>query len=350
MLLLERHFLRHALYRFFGRESLYDPLCAYVYLTYRCNLSCVYCDDGTGVNYPEKQIDRELTTDEWGEVFRILRRETDTVIITGGEPTCRCDLAEILLRIRRLRYRRVCLLTNALLLDENPDVLASVDMLVVSLDTLDSAKGDRMLGSPGVHRRVRKNVELAGDLRRRWGFKLYLSCCIGPDTVDDAGEVLDFAVRQRIGFTPVPVIRGFYPARELVGNPKYEALIQRTIELKRRGGDVLGTMLYLRAIQRFDKFRCQPTLLARVRPNGDVLYPCNMLNTSGGNLLTLGDYRLAIDEGYRRHGSIPLCDNRCHLGCYLDFSLLVQRPWALFYEAYLGLRKYLAFGGHPPRR
>jgi MoaA/NifB/PqqE/SkfB family radical SAM enzyme len=337
--LLERHFVRHAACHLIGRASLYYPLCGYVYLTYRCNLACSYCDDGTGVKYPDKAIDRELTTEQWKDLFRILRHETDVLILTGGEPTCRTDLVELLRFLQQLRYRWICVLTNALTLDQFPDVLALVDMLYVKLDTLDLDQGDRLLGRPGAQQRILSNVAWAAEHGPPRGCRVCLGCCVTSDTIAAAGRVLDFAVEHNLGFSPMPAICGVYPDPGLKGNPEYEALIQRAIDLKRAGFDVPGSMPYLRGLQRFRKFRCQPTLLARIRPNGEVLYPCGRIGTAGGNILTLGSLPRALDEGVRRHGPIPNCDNRCHFGCYMDFSLLVQHPWTLLYEAYLELKR-----------
>ncbi len=337
MLLLERHFLRHVLYARFGRQSLDYPLMGYIYLTYRCNLACTYCNDGQGVKYPQKQIDRELTFDEWIELFRALRRSIDMLILTGGEPYCRDDLAEILRAVRGMGYRMVCVLTNGLNLDEQTDTLDRIDRLMISLDTMDHGRGDRMLGRPGVHRRIVRNVQLAAGLRRRKRFKLQLNVCITPENVADAHDVIDFALEHNIGFAAVPEIRGFYPADGLVENAEYEALIRRILDLKRRGCDVAGSMLYNQGIRRFDDYRCQPTLLARVRPNGDLIYPCNKRDTAGGNLLQTADYGAAVEQGSRLHGPVPDCDNRCHAGCYMDFSLLVQKPWWLLHELYLAL-------------
>ena len=51
-----------------------------------------------------------------------------------------------------------------------------------------------------------------------------------------------------------------------------------------------------------------------------------ILNAIGVNLLEIGDYDKAIQEGRRKFGGIPLCDNRCHLSCYIEPSLATKNP------------------------
>jgi MoaA/NifB/PqqE/SkfB family radical SAM enzyme len=306
-----------------------------LYLTDRCNLACAYCNDGLGQKDPQKRIDRELSTEEWTRVLAILRRVTDYAIFTGGEPTLRPDLAVITGQAHSMGYRPVCLLTNGLLLDQRLDVLKSVDVLAVSLDTLDSRQGDRILGAAGAHERVLRNIDLAAELQRAHRFALCLIACITPDTIDDACAVLDFAMERGLGFAPAPASGGVAPVPGLTGNPRYEALIRRLIGLKQAGFNILGTPAYLETILHFTPYRCLPTLLARVKPNGELLYPCSKFYTAAGNLLEVGDYDRTVSEGVRRYGLIGSCSRHCQEGCYLDYSILVQNPRYLLEELWL---------------
>ncbi len=340
MFLLERNFIRHILECKVGAYRPYHPLCAYVYFTFRCNLACVYCNDGSGKKYGDCSNEGELDTDGWLKVLEVLRRETDVLIITGGEPTCRKDLPQLLQACTDLAFSKVCLLTNALTLDKHPEVFEHSDMIMISLDTLNEEKADRMMGAKaGTLKKILSNIELAAAARKKHKFKLYFNICITPDNIEDVHEVLDYALELNIGFTPLPEVVAIYPQEGLKDNPAYEQLIDRVINLKQSGCDVLGTMAYVGGIRHFDNYRCLPTLLARVWPNGDLLYPCQKLHKVGGNLLELGDLSLAVDEGIRKHGPIPNCDNRCHVGCYMDFSMAVQQPSLLLREGWYNLKK-----------
>lgn len=337
--LLERNFVHHAVACLRGRYRPYRPLCAYVYLTFRCNLACVYCNDGTGTKYPDAEDRGELDAAGWQRVLEVLRRETDVLIVTGGEPTMRSDLPEILAGARRLGFRTISVLTNAVTVDRHPEVTEHATMIMVSLDTMDHARGDHLMGAPeGTHERILRNVDRLIEERRRRGFRLYFNVCITPDNVADVHDVIDFALERRVGFTPLPEVVGVHPREGLRDNDAYRGLVDRIVALKRAGADILGTLGYLGGIRDFDHYDCLPTLLARVWPDGSLMYPCQKLHKVGGNLHELGDYDAAVDEGIRRHGDLPRCaDARCHVGCYMDFSMAVQRPSLLLREAWCRL-------------
>jgi MoaA/NifB/PqqE/SkfB family radical SAM enzyme len=323
------------------------PLLAYLYLTYRCDLSCSYCDDGTGRSYPERRDAHELDTDAARRLLERLRRETDALILTGGEPLLRDDLGEILDAARALRFDPIILYTNGHSLHRRPEVLGKVDLLMVSLDTLDQDKADRIYRrGPGVARQICDNLERAVTEQRRLGFRLYLNICITPETVDDVAAVIDYAIDRGVGFTALPMLRAAYAAHELVGDPRYEALITRMIRLKREGFPVMGTLPYLEGIRAFRRFRCLPTLLLRVKPNGHVLYPCNKIDGDAGSLLEPGGYSAALRRGAARHGALPRCDARCHDTCYMDFSLCVQHPSLLLAEGYYRFKGWVGGRGH----
>lgn len=329
------NYLYHLVQAALGRRSPYRPLMAYLYLTYRCDLACSYCDDGTGRPYPARPLDRELDTDEVCRLLEIIRRETDGLIVTGGEPLARRDLPQILAHARALGFSPITVCTNGLGLREQAAMLDHVDLLLVSLDTLDESKAETLYRrGPDVIRRVRENIEqlLVPRLRR---VQTYLSICVTPETVADVPAVVDYALAQGLGFTFTPVLRGACIDAGLAGSPAYRAILDAAIRHKRRGAAVMGTLAYLRGLRDRSPFVCRPLLLMRVKPNGALLYPCNKLDHEGGNLLALGSYRAAVAASLRVHGGLPTaCGTRCHEGCYMDVSLMVQRPWLVLQEAY----------------
>jgi len=342
MFQLESNYLRHSVRAWLGRPSSRHPLLAYVYLTYRCNLRCSYCDDGTGVSYPDRPRGRELSTDDALRLLAIVRHETDGIIFTGGEPLMRPDLEPILRGVRALGYRTVALLTNGYALDERWDVLDHVGMLMVSLDTLDTAQGDGLYRrGPGVSARILRNIDRAILEQRRRDFTLYFNVCITPDNIAALHPVIDFAVARRVGLVPIPVLQGQQPPAALRRSEAYRSLIDRLIALKRSGFPVLGTLAYLRRIRDFSPYRCQPALLVRIKPDGHLLYPCNKLNLEGGNLLELGSYDAALAVARARHGAVVSCERSCPEGCYMDFSLCIQHPTLALEESYYRAKSWL---------
>ncbi len=280
-----------------------------------------------GVKYPDKQIDRELSGDEFLELFRIVKKETDGVIFTGGEPFMRKDLEYILRGVRNMGYNPIVLLTNGFNLDKRLEALNYIDILMISLDTLDFKKGDeRYETQNGVSEKIFENILLAKSLSSRLGFKLYFNVCITPDNVEDVDKVVDFCVENDIGFVPLPALVRVYPDEGLRNNEGYKKLIRRIKKLKIDGFPVMGSMGYIGGIEKFSRYRCHPTLLIRVQPNGNILYPCNKLNNVGGNILKMKSYRKALDYSIEKYGKFEKCQYNCQVGCYMDFSLVVDYP------------------------
>jgi cyclic pyranopterin phosphate synthase len=114
-------------------------------LTDRCNLRCVYC-------MPEEMKFRprpELLQD--GELLQMVQLFTqlgfDKFRLTGGEPTVRANLVELVRRIAQTPgVRSLSMTTNGLLLKQlsGPLAQAGLQRVNVSIDTLDPAKFKRL--------------------------------------------------------------------------------------------------------------------------------------------------------------------------------------------------------------
>ncbi|MCI4358552.1 MAG: GTP 3',8-cyclase MoaA [Thermoplasmata archaeon] len=120
-------------------------------LTQRCNLRCVFCHmEGQPVST------EELSPSEIERVVRAgARVGIDRVKLTGGEPTLRTDIVEIVRRIRP-HLREVSMTTNGLKLRElaGPLSEAGLDRVNVSLPSLDPDAYQRLTGVDGVARTV----------------------------------------------------------------------------------------------------------------------------------------------------------------------------------------------------
>ncbi|WP_110079119.1 GTP 3',8-cyclase MoaA [Actinokineospora spheciospongiae] len=110
-----------------------------VSLTDRCNLRCTYCMPAAGLDWmPGSQM---LSDAELGRLIRIAVEDlgvTD-VRFTGGEPTLRKGLEELIASVAALSPRpRISMTTNAVGLARRADALraAGLDRVNVSLDTV----------------------------------------------------------------------------------------------------------------------------------------------------------------------------------------------------------------------
>lgn len=92
------------------------PVLSEVALTYRCNLRCAFCYAGCNC---QQRDGGEMTTEEARRVLRIIKEEArvPSVSFTGGEPTLRLDLPELISFARAIGLR-VNLITNGTRIDE----------------------------------------------------------------------------------------------------------------------------------------------------------------------------------------------------------------------------------------
>lgn len=127
----------------FGRDINYLRIS----LIDHCNLRCVYCMPLRGLTFaPSEEL---LTADE---LELIARAAADVgfgkIRLTGGEPTLRTDLIEIVRRIRSVDgIREITLTTNAILMTDlaRPLREAGLDRVNVHLDTLNPQRLQRVM-------------------------------------------------------------------------------------------------------------------------------------------------------------------------------------------------------------
>lgn len=135
-----------------------------VSLTDRCNYRCLYCMPEEGVDLvPKADV---LTFEEVERLVRVMMRfGVRRVRLTGGEPTVRKDLVELVERLARLGLDDLAMTTNGERLLElaRPLKQAGLSRLNVSIDTLDAAKF-RAITRRGNLERVLAGVELAREL------------------------------------------------------------------------------------------------------------------------------------------------------------------------------------------
>jgi radical SAM protein with 4Fe4S-binding SPASM domain len=112
-------------------------------LTYRCNNNCYFCYTGGPQTRPE------LTTAQWKAALdKIWGSGIPQVVFTGGEPTLRDDLVEL---VDHARQFVTGLVTNGRRLSALAPELhrVSLDYAQVSLESASPEIHDRMVGAPG---------------------------------------------------------------------------------------------------------------------------------------------------------------------------------------------------------
>jgi MoaA/NifB/PqqE/SkfB family radical SAM enzyme len=319
-----KHYFQNLYRRQVRRTNVVAPYAAVLYVTHKCNLACTYCT--------QKEPDvfsAELPTDKTLELLRIIRRETDSILFTGGEPLLRNDIEELARAARRdIKFRSVLLVTNGTLLHRRQELFDSLTGLIVSLDAL-SVDTRMPLSKPAVLPKVLENLQLARSRLPR-PQDITISTVIEEWNIGEIERILDFCGEQGFVFATQTALHEKMPNLRLRQNPRYRALVEKIVERRRSGAQPInGTPKLLRTLLEFGDFQCFPTMFPRVYPNGDVFYPCEPLKKIGGNLLREGSFRKVFARGRKLYGEIPDCKAICYLFGNVVSSYYVKDFWGL---------------------
>lgn len=191
-----------------------------LHLTFRCNLSCLYC------NYP-RLAGRELVTAEWLDIIdQLARLGCCRVDLTGGEPLLRPDLPEIIARIRE-RGMACVVASNGLLVPERKHDLAGANTLILSLDSLGPAN-DCVRGK-GAGRAAIAAVEAA----RSVGLGVKVNAVLTTEMISGLNDLMEFSRGQKLPLS-VNIVRS--------GNPE---LWNRAAELRPGDGEMRAALRLL---------------------------------------------------------------------------------------------------------
>jgi cyclic pyranopterin phosphate synthase len=199
-------------------------------VTDRCNFRCVYCMPEEGMQWLKRET--ILSFDEIERVARVaVDLGVDELRLTGGEPTLRPDLPELVARLSRLPVRSLSLTTNGFLLRTmaRPLAEAGLKRINVSLDTLQHDRFHQIARRHGL------DEVLAGleELERYPGISpIKVNVVAMRDFTED--EVVAFAQLSRrkpyvirfIEFMPLDADGNWQRERVLNGN-EIKAIIER---------------------------------------------------------------------------------------------------------------------------
>ncbi|XP_034936164.1 molybdenum cofactor biosynthesis protein 1 isoform X2 [Chelonus insularis] len=161
----------------FGRHHTYLRIS----LTERCNLRCLYCMPEEGVKLSKN--DQILTTDEIIRLSTLfVRNGVKKIRLTGGEPTVRKDIVNI------IGLESIGMTTNGLTLTRQLPSLqrAGLDALNISLDSLKKDRFEKFTRRQGFHK-VLAAIDLAIQLQYN---PVKINCVVMRGYNDD--EVIDF--------------------------------------------------------------------------------------------------------------------------------------------------------------
>ena len=337
-------------------KSLLEPVAITYYVTTRCNLNCIYCEDfGARRNTQQPPF---LSLDDTLQILRVIRSGVDSVILTGGEPLLHPHIDDLIAHAKtELNFRQITLLTNGLLLPAHEVILAHVDRLVISLDSVDPDFWSGIIDMPTTTaQQILDTIRHYGRYQTSHDFKLIINCVLTPETLPFAPQILDFARENDLLISFSPQAVDDWPRYELVVSEQYKAFVAQLIHIKQDGGPILGSMAYLQMLHDFTPYTCYPTLVPRVMSDGGLVYPCRPIERKGAsnggrpvNLRQVDSWQQAIAHAEAEFGPPPQHCSSCFQQCFAEPSLMQQRPLAHLIEQirYPASRKARLFNHAP---
>lgn len=156
-------------------------------LTEKCNLRCKYCMPEEGVKLTEKS--KLLTIEEIILIAKLfVEQGVRKIRLTGGEPTIRKDLVDIIAQLKQLQdLETVGITTNGLVLTKQLVGFqrAGLDLINISLDTLNVKKFEEI-----TRRRGWERVIAGIDLAIQLGYKPKINCVVMKNFNEN--EICDF--------------------------------------------------------------------------------------------------------------------------------------------------------------
>ncbi len=163
-------------------------------LTHRCPLQCPYCSNPLEL----ERANTELTTAEWRKVMRdaaelgILQ-----VHLSGGEPTARKDLEEILEAAVKAGLYTNLITAGVLLTRERLEALARIglDHVQLSIQDVDAENADRIAAYKGGSAKKREVARWVGEI----GLALTINAPLHRQNIDSLERIIDYSVEVGAG-------------------------------------------------------------------------------------------------------------------------------------------------------
>ena len=167
------------------------PFLVALNLTRRCNLACAHCylDAGTRAGGDATELSTDEVRATIGQIAE-LSRET-MVVLTGGEPLMRPDIAELARAGADLGLMMVVGTNGTALTDARVAELraAGVAGVGISVDSLDPERHDAFRGLPGAWARTMAGI----DACRRGGLAFQIHFSVTEENAGELDAMLDFA-------------------------------------------------------------------------------------------------------------------------------------------------------------
>jgi uncharacterized radical SAM superfamily Fe-S cluster-containing enzyme len=220
-----------------------------IHITARCNTNCAVCvaDDGTKDKF---WLDRIWTLKNFEDFLKLIKNKKKVVLLSGGEPTVRDDLPQIIKLIKdsgNIPY----LITNGVRLADYEYTKklkdAGLEIVMFSLDSLIKETNDKLRGGHGIYDAKMQALENI----RRCGIRVYLSMTVIDGLNDkEIGNMINFAAMNSDYISGV-ILRPVLPWGKITYDIGKDLVISDLIKLASIQTNGLINKEYLLEFRRF---------------------------------------------------------------------------------------------------
>jgi MoaA/NifB/PqqE/SkfB family radical SAM enzyme len=317
------------------------PFFGSIECTRRCNSKCAFCPIG---NEKPEFKKGEMNTQDFCKILdQMVEFDIMAVSFLGGEPTLRKDLVEL-----GEYCAKVDLLsqvsTNGITLADNADAYTkALDVLVISLDTLDPQKYHDIRGVDEYDQVVQGIKEAVKVAEKNHCVILVntVICAENTKEVEDVikyatalgtdGILLDFATFHDYWVTLTTEGSRYDPKKMDWRNKKEEVrkLVPRLIEMRKKY-PILTSKAYLETFVSGNfKYRCHPYLFCCVNRVGEISVPCYDSPVTRFYSLLDGKRRLKdfwfMPEVKAARRQVKDCTT-CYMHCIVELSKVLGEP------------------------
>jgi len=310
------------------------PDCIIFDLTHRCVCRCRYCSI-----WSHQDERPELTARQWRTVIDDFVRWLGpfSLTLSGGDPFIRPDAIDIVEHACEADLLVYVNCTGLLLDDaelERRLLLAGVQRLNLSLDSLEAEVFDRLRGRPGAHRQTLRTIDRLLELRQRIGSRtgIAITLTLTADNLDGVLDVVDYAHRQGLDGVQISALYEDPVGPHDADWHRHDALwvrdsvalkraVDQLIQRRRAGAPIANPESQLRLMrtyfdhpERLRERRCiSPMRAFGVNPYGDTNI-CYFFSRTLGNVLHQPpDAIWRSAAAARKRAQLRRCDRSCHL-------------------------------------
>lgn len=318
------------------------PLVLHHWVTLKCNASCEQC----------LWKDNSRPQMNTGEIKKFYTEAAEAGIVStligGGEPQLRSDIGEIYRYAKEECGWKVGTATNGFFVEKRIDEFGDcLDTIIVSFDSADPKKHDRIRGIDGLFEKAYKGIK---KIRKEYPFiHAFINTCLDNNSVDEVEDII--ALGDELG-VPVAfdVITTVQHTSEqgtidrkshlIDSYEKVGEALHKIIEAKKRGAVVFNSEHYLNHFECGKQpYECRyPYIYLRVMPDGDV-EDCMQIDNPIGNVLETPIAEILASERMEQFRLSAAKCSSCSSPAMIDSSYFYDNPAGLISELTVKRRK-----------